>query len=195
MQDGIRKLNTERLDSLHTQIMNLHRLVDDLYELSMSDIGALNYQMSSIDINTVLNQCVDTFRDEYQEKNIEIQLRGNEQAQILNADSERLFQLISNLLSNSLRYTDANGETRIGVSAAGKELVLCFEDSAPAVPEEDLPRLFDRLFRVENSRSRETGGTGLGLAICRNIVEAHGGQITASLSELGGLKIQISFGR
>lgn len=195
MQDGIRKLNTERLDSLHTQIMNLHRLVDDLYELSMSDIGALNYQMSSIDINTVLNQCVDTFRDEYQEKNIEIQLRGNEQAQILNADSERLFQLISNLLSNSLRYTDANGETRIGVSATGKELVLCFEDSAPAVPEEDLPRLFDRLFRVENSRSRETGGTGLGLAICRNIVEAHGGQITASLSELGGLKIQISFGR
>ena len=90
-----------------------------------------------------------------------------------------------------MRYTDAGGKLRIRVIKRQEGIDLAFEDSAPAVDEGNLPRLFDRLFRVENSRSRETGGTGLGLAICKNIVEAHGGTISASASELGGLRIDI----
>ena len=192
LQDGIREVNDERLESLHAQIMHLHRLVNDLYELSMSDIGALNYQMTGTDLISILDQCIDSFRDEYANKNIELMLDAAHDQLRLQADGERLFQLFSNLLSNSLRYTNPEGRLRIKVRNNRGDIQLAFEDTAPAVDEDNLPRLFDRLFRVENSRSRETGGTGLGLAICKNIVEAHGGTIKASDSELGGLKIEIS---
>ena len=195
LQDGIREVNEERLESLHAQIMHLHRLVNDLYELSMSDIGALNYQLGETDLLSVLNQCIESFRDEYAARNIALTLECEADKLYMQADGERLLQLFSNLLSNSLRYTSDNGSLRVRIEGKRDAIKMAFEDSEPAVDESNLPRLFDRLFRVEDSRNRETGGTGLGLAICKNIVDAHGGDITASHSGLGGLKIEISFPR
>jgi two-component system sensor histidine kinase BaeS len=108
----------------------------------------------------------------------------------LSADPQWLSQCFRNLISNTLRYTDRGGRLRLSVARTGDTLALDFEDSAPGVSEADLPHLFERLFRVEASRSRAHGGAGLGLAICRNIVEAHGGRISASASPLGGLWIR-----
>ncbi len=109
------------------------------------------------------------------------------------ADRERLNQLFANLFENSLRYTDREGRLIIGLTRSGKNISIEFQDSAPGVREEELPRLFDRLYRVEASRSRTSGGAGLGLAICKNIVEAHGGEISAHSSPLGGLLVRITF--
>ena len=114
---------------------------------------------------------------------------------IFKGDKARLQQLFSNLLKNSLKYTDANGSINIELIAEANNLILNFQDSSPGVSAQDIPKLFDRLFRVESSRNRKLGGAGLGLAIEKNIVEAHQGSIAAKLSPLGGLWIMINLPR
>jgi two-component system sensor histidine kinase BaeS len=107
------------------------------------------------------------------------------------ADPDRLSQLYRNLLTNSANYTDSKGRLDITISREADKLVLNFSDSEPGVPEDELPRLFDRFYRVESSRNRHHGGAGLGLALCSNIVEAHNGTIQAQSSPLKGLTIRI----
>lgn len=97
-----------------------------------------------------------------------------------------------NLLENSARYTSDNGHVSIEVTDISDSIIIHVEDSDPGVPDASLPRLFERLYRVDKSRSRSSGGSGLGLSICKNIVEAHQGHITADHSELGGLRIIIA---
>lgn len=192
LQDGLREVNAVRLDSLHNQVMNLNRLVNDLYELSMSDIGALNYQMQVIDVVTVLDRSIASRRDEFAAKQIKLTFDSDADAVLVFADDSRLQQLFSNLLTNALRYTDAGGELRVTLQNQQSKLLITLEDSAPGVAASDLPHLFERLYRVDNSRNRKTGGTGLGLAICKNIVDAHEGSISAAASLSGGLKISIA---
>jgi two-component system, OmpR family, sensor histidine kinase BaeS len=191
LQDGVREVSKDRLQSLHSQIMNLNRLVNDLYELSMSDIGALNYQKQPVDVADVLQRSVDNYADEFNTMKISIDILCKHKLPPLLADQERLHQLFSNLLINTLRYTDAGGQLDIRLEETARDIVIIFEDTAPGVPDADIPHLFERLYRVEASRNRETGGTGLGLAICKNIVEAHEGKISAVRSEKGGLKVLI----
>jgi two-component system sensor histidine kinase BaeS len=104
-----------------------------------------------------------------------------------------LHQLFSNLLANSQRYTDEGGRVEVFAQQQGDKVVVEVQDTAPGVPDEALPHLFERLFRVDKSRSRALGGSGLGLSICKNIVEAHHGTITAGHSPLGGLSIRMEF--
>ena len=140
----------------------------------------------------ILNQTISLYREAFELKNIKLETnwtRGS-RFQVL-ADQDRMGQLYANLLTNSLRYTEENGKLEINVRQKKKSVEIEFNDSMPAVSDEDMTRLFDRLFRVESSRSRVTGGTGLGLAICKNIVEAHQGQISATKSAFGGLQIKI----
>ena len=106
-------------------------------------------------------------------------------------DPERISQLFGNIFKNSVDYTDSGGRIKISVKEKNENIVIIFEDSKPGVPEESLPKLFQRLYRVESSRSRSLGGSGLGLAICKNIVEAHGGEIKALKSDEGGLLIVV----
>ncbi|WP_213378919.1 ATP-binding protein [Allochromatium tepidum] len=106
---------------------------------------------------------------------------------LIQADAQRLSQLFRNLLGNSRKYTDPGGGLSIRLWRDTGRVVIDFQDSAPGVPVEDLPRLFERLYRVEGSRSRQTGGAGLGPAIARNVVEAHGGTITTQAAPQGGL--------
>ena len=109
----------------------------------------------------------------------------------VHGDGDRLAQLFRNILTNSLRYTDAGGRLQMDVVRNGDWVISSFEDSAPGVPAADLPHLLERFHRVERSRSRDTGGAGLGLAICERIVAAHGGQIEVRHGLLGGLGVQV----
>lgn len=193
VQDGIRKLSPQTLDTLHGEVMRLERLVGDLYELSMSDIGAMQYRKTDIDIREVLQQCMEAHRAQFSDKGMTLSLQPDVPSLLpVLGDPERLSQLFSNLLKNTLRYTNPGGQLQISIVTGDAGVQLNFQDSAPGVPAEALPKLFDRLYRVESSRSREHGGAGLGLALCKNIVEAHNGTIEARHSPLGGLWIAIT---
>ncbi|MGC1454069.1 MAG: ATP-binding protein, partial [Nitrospirota bacterium] len=191
--DGVRSITPERVRSLHAEVLRLNRLVDDLYLLSLSDIGALIYRKEHIDLAQVLSESLDTYRTEFGQKGINLRANISEAAPItVFADQQRLFQLFANLFENSLRYTDEGGELAVSLSPVNDFAIIEFQDTKPGVPDQYLTRLFERLYRVEGSRSRKTGGAGLGLAISKNIVEAHGGTILAHQSSMGGLLIRIT---
>lgn len=192
MQDGIRPANSENLALLYDKILGLSNLIDDLFELSLSDVGALSYHKQTISLAALVKTCVEHFQVKAQAAGLT--LKDNidvTQEYSIVADRERLQQLFSNLLENSIRYTDVGGEIQVGISTSDTKIFITIDDSAPGVAPEQYDKIFERLFRLENSRSRATGGAGLGLAICKNIVNAHQGKITAVSSALGGLQICI----
>ncbi len=194
MQDGVRPTDSAAIESLHGEAMRLHRLVDDLYQLSLADLGALTYRKQSLDPVAVLIEAVAEFRSALDRAQINVDNRVHSFPEgVISADRERLFQLYSNLLANVLKYTDPGGRLEIDAACENGRLILDIQDSAPGVPQDALSHLFDRLYRVEHSRSRATGGAGLGLSICRAIVDAHGGTIEAHPSKLGGVWIHITF--
>ncbi|APG27527.1 hypothetical protein A7E78_06540 [Syntrophotalea acetylenivorans] len=192
LQDGVRPQTPQSMSMLHGEVMHLSRLVEDLYQLALADIDALSCRKEPIDLSEILQQTADSFRGELVAHDVRLtcEFPAGKTVSML-GDDRRLRQLFSNLLENSLRYTDKGGELRIRMTTDGQRAVIHFEDTAPGVAEEKLERLFDRLYRVESSRSRNTGGAGLGLALCKTIVESHDGTIIARPSSLGGLRIEI----
>lgn len=192
LQDGIRQPNAQNLETLHAEAMHLGRLVNDLYELSMSDVGALTYKKVTVDPVGILTGTIELFEPRFAQKGLTLttDFSTAPSCSVL-ADPDRLQQLFSNLLENSLRYTDSPGQLEIRMDGTKTHVSFHFRDSAPGVSPAQLPKLFDRLYRGEESRSRAKGGAGLGLAICKNIVEAHHGKIDAVSSSLGGIEITI----
>ncbi|EXJ15047.1 ATP-binding protein [Imhoffiella purpurea] len=192
LQDGIRPLNRGSLDTLHADALRLGRLVDDLYELSTTDMGALGYRMEPTEVGEILGADIDAFRRRFEESGLRLEYRSSlEDPTFIHADGQRLSQLFRNLLRNSLQYTDAGGGLTVTIARQQDRILIDFQDTAPAVQPAALPRLFERLYRVDSSRSRHTGGAGLGLAIAKNVVEAHAGDIHASAAPRGGLWIRI----
>lgn len=191
LQDGIRPTTPEALKSLHAETLHLGHLVEDLYQLSLSDLGPLHYHKQPVDVAETLGETIIMYHTRYQFKDITLTTEIPRQAINIIADRARLHQLFSNLLENSLRYTDPGGTVEIGVEQHKNSIEIHLRDSGPGVPTAELDRIFDRLYRLEGSRRRSSGGAGLGLAICRNIVEAHNGRIAAHPSPLGGLWIMI----
>lgn len=192
IKDGVHQESPKVIDSLHTEILHIQNIVNDLYELSLSDVGALSYKKTDTNIYDVLSEAVEFYEDEFENSNIEVNLQNNLSSNpLIFADPNRLHQLFSNLLSNSLRYTDVGGKLNIDINYSDSKIHIDFYDSDPSVATADIPKLFERLYRVDNSRNRKTGGAGLGLSICKNIVSAHQGTIRAKQSTLGGLHIHI----
>ena len=193
LQDGVRPTTSDSIRSLHGEVLRLNRLVDDLYQLSLSDLGGLTYRKEEVDLAALIRTAIASYRSEFQDKGIVLDpLFAVDQVVPIFGDAERLGQLIANLMDNSLKYTDAGGRLAVGLNSEDGLAKLDLQDTPPGVDEDKLDRLFERLYRVESSRSRGAGGAGLGLAICKNIVEAHAGQITAKPSPLGGVWIQVT---
>ncbi len=189
MSDGIRPLDKEQLDSVRDEVKHLAVLVDDLHSLTMTDSGALAYKMAPVNFNDLLELAVESFTGPATEKGLELDFTEPERVIRLRGDERRLRQLLHNLLDNSVRYTDAGGKISIVLGDDGLQAQLHISDSAPGASKDECERMFERLYRMEASRNRNSGGSGLGLAICRNIIEAHGGQITAQPGPDGGLMI------
>jgi two-component system sensor histidine kinase BaeS len=198
VQDGVRTFDERTALRLHRQVIRLGQLVDDLRSSMREPQGAL--LSTAVFPLALLKDALDHTRDRFATRGIAVDRSAIDLVSawaqpIIDGDAHRLHQVFMNLLENTLAYTDPGGQLRVGVSVdggwSGNSLTLHFDDSAPGVPESEMPRLFDRLFRGESSRNRELGGSGLGLSICRAAIEAHGGTIDADASELGGLRVTI----
>jgi two-component system sensor histidine kinase BaeS len=190
LEDGVRPLTREALVSLRGEVSALGKLVDDLSQLALADVGALTYRNSRLDAAALLEQVLEGYRERFTQRGLALEPHCEGAVPVL-GDRDRLTQMLRNLLENSLRYTDAGGRVRVSARIDGAQAAIDVEDSAPGVPAEALPHLFERFYRVDSSRSRANGGTGLGLAISRSIAAAHGGDISAAPSPLGGLRVSL----
>jgi two-component system sensor histidine kinase BaeS len=191
LEDGVRRLDAQALQSLKGEVATLHKLVDDLYELSLADVGALSYRKTELDLREILDDTAGSFGERLRSSGLALQLDLPAEPLPAFGDARRLRQLFANLFENSCRHTDAGGALRLQARRDGRQMLIDLHDSAPGVRDEHLPRLFDRFFRVEGSRSRRSGGAGLGLSICQRIVEAHEGRIQAGPSPMGGLWLRV----
>ena len=192
LQDGVREVGAASLASLHQEVTTLGKLIDDLYQLSLADVGALTYRFADTDLGELLRSRAAAFRERLAARGIALETEIPEQPLLIVADEDRLAQLLGNLMENSQRYTAAGGRVRLTCRGTPAGVRIELEDSAPGVEPARIPQLFERFYRADPSRSRESGGAGLGLAICRNIAAAHGGSIEAAPSPLGGLKLTVS---
>ena len=195
IEDGVRSLDHASMKSLQAEVGMLSKLVDDLYELSLADVGALTYRKSECVLNDVLEESLAMFQERCNAAQLHIDMELPAQPLVLEADAKRLQQLFSNLLENAVRYTDPGGRVEIRASQEDDAVCVSIMDSAPGVDPQQLPRLFERFYRGEASRNRASGGAGLGLAICHSIALAHGGSLTADHSPLGGLWLNLRLPR
>jgi len=191
MQDGIRDINRDNIDSLYQEVLRLESFVEDLHILNKADIGALHYRKENQDLVVLLHEQIARHQARFDQASIALVFECDLQALRAWVDSTRMHQLMDNVLANSCNYTEAGGRTLVSLIAAGTHAVIRVSDTGPGVSDDALTHLFDRLYRAESSRNRETGGSGLGLAIAKKIAEAHQGRIWASHSDLGGVEICI----
>lgn len=192
LEDGVRKFDAKAITRLQKHAARLASLINDLYQLSLTDIGAMSYRKQECDLSEILEETSVSLQDKLTQAGLTLEQHISKEPLTVFADAERLQQLLLNLFNNSINYTEAPGQIKVALTKEDNAAVLTIEDSAPGVDPHLHEKLFERLYRAESSRSRETGGAGLGLSICRNIVEAHEGQIHISNSELGGLKITVT---
>ncbi len=191
IEDGIRTFDAASKKSLQDEVSRLASLVDELHELTIYDEDRQNYRFESFDVMAVLGDILASSRNRLADSGIELATNLPEKQIVVVADAEKLERVFLNLIENTIRYTDAPGKLSVSCRHSDDSVIVEFADSAPGVPLSKLSRLFDRLYRVDESRSRDTGGSGLGLAICKAIVNAHGGAIEALASELGGVLIRV----
>jgi two-component system, OmpR family, sensor histidine kinase BaeS len=191
LEDGVRTLDAQALRSLKAEVVTLHTLVDDLYELSLADVGALSYRKAELDLREIIDDTAGAFGERLRTSGLALQLELPAEPLPAFGDARRLRQLFANLFENSCRYTERGGALRLQARREGGQMLIDLHDSAPGVRDEHLPRLFERFFRAEASRSRRSGGAGLGLSICERIVQAHEGRIEARPSPLGGLWLRV----
>ena len=189
LQDGIRTLTPERIDSLHEEIIHIQRIVDDLHQLALSDLGALRYRFSECDVCSIIERIELHNERKLNEKSLSFSIKAQEDLPVIQADDDRLHQLFSNLMQNSLRYTNPGGEICVMIDHIDNTIVVRWQDSAPGIEKDSHGQLFNRLYREEASRNRAQGGSGLGLSIVQAITTAHQGSITTADSPLGGLEV------
>jgi two-component system, OmpR family, sensor histidine kinase BaeS len=178
-----------KLLPMQDELIRLTKLVSDLQQLSLAEAGKLTLDKKPTDISELLDRLTEMLRLETEEKGVNLIWHPKVNNAVIAADSHRITQVFYNLIGNAIRYTPAQGQVSIRLSAEqaateGGEVVVCIEDTGIGISAEHLPHLFDRFYRVEDDRSRHSGGTGLGLAIARQFVEAHGGRIEVE-SQIG----------
>lgn len=187
LQDGVRSPTPDHFAVMMRQTQALSRLVDELYQLARGDVGQLDYQKADCDLWPLLQDVLRGFEEKFRAASLTVGVGERPPRSMVYCDEARLRQVLVNLLENSVRYTAAGGRIEVRADNVGDELRVTVADSAPGVPEAMLARLGQRFFRVDGSRSRQSGGAGLGLALCRQIIEAHEGRLEFAASALGGL--------
>ena len=191
MQDGIRKATPEHLDAMMRQVSSLKKLTQDLADLAQADAQQLKCYFAEVNPWDVVLQEVDNFKSTFEQNHLEVSLSG--EGALLSLDRDRFKQIIVNLLGNCVRYTEQGGKIQIHTQQNEHEWVLYVDDSPFGLSDEQLARLGERFYRVDDSRTRSTGGTGLGLALSCKLAQALGGSLAFNHSPLGGLRCVLTF--
>ena len=184
--DGVLPATPETFQKIEQEADRLQRLVNDLQELSRVEAGAYKLELHPIQPESLIRMAYQRFERQFQEKNIALTSSVSPNLPSIQGDSERLLQVLTNLLSNAWQYTPSGGSVHVGASYESNEVVISVQDSGIGIPLENIPQLFTRFYRVDPSRSRQAGGgSGIGLTIARHLVEAHGGRIWAESKGAG----------
>ena len=178
ISDDDAEARTLFLPQIGDEIERMIRLVEDLLELARSESGTHVLRRERFDLGDLAASVVNTFAQRADAAGVELELEAPEEV-MLDADRGGLTQVVVNLLDNALRHTPAEGSVAVDVRREGTDAVLAVRDTGVGIPFADLPRVFERFYVVDRSRSREHTGTGLGLAIAKHLVEAHGGTLVA----------------
>ena len=176
--DKVVPLDEAEIANLYGQTRHLIRLVNDLRELSLAEAGQLPLEMVPVDLKMLIIETLQALEPLATEQRYCVERRDSHLAGIT-ADPMRIRQVLFNLLSNALRHTPDGGKITVSGKTHGENILLSVRDTGEGLTPDQLAAVFDRFYRADNSRSRETGGTGLGLAIVKAIVEAHSGKIEA----------------
>lgn len=177
------------LEACQRAARRMRTLVDSLLLLARFDSGQPELKRDSLDLSEIANESVELLRPLAEERQITL---GSETTPVpFVGDRERLGQVVTNLVSNAIRYNQEGGRVDVRVERSNGDVLLSVTDTGIGIPERDLPHIFDRFFRVDRARSRADGGSGLGLAICQSVVEAHGGQITARSEPQRGTTLEV----
>ena len=185
LQDQVIKPEPEVILSIHEETMLLSRLVTDLQDLSLAEAGQLHLQRVPVALEDILTTSINSLRLQAREKDIALCIEvPTRDLPLVEADPQRVGQILRNLLSNAIKHTPSQGEIYVSTQVVRQEIEVQVQDTGEGIAAEHLPSLFKRFYRADPSRSRATGGTGLGLAIVEKLVHAHGGRVRV-WSQLG----------
>ena len=184
LRDGVLKPDAQTLATIHQQVLHLSELVEDLRLLADTEAGDFILHRERGSLVEALRECVEGVRARAEAKGVALASRLPADAPPVSFDRIRIAQVVGNLLDNAIRHTPPGGSVTVEMEVVADAATVSIRDTGEGIPEEQLPFVFDRFYRVDPSRSRVTGGAGLGLTIARQLVEAHDGTIRAE-SEQG----------
>jgi len=192
VQDSVWPMNMDMINHFHSEIKYLAKTVNDLHALSIAESEGLILNMEKTCIGSIVTDAVTRFRERLKTAGIKLEIEPcSDKSLLAMADPHLLRTVLNNLIENSIRYTDSPGTLKVSCFKEKTDIVVILDDSYPGVPKEYQDRIFDRLFRVDSSRSRKHGGSGLGLSTSKVHIEAMDGMITAEDSPLEGVRITI----
>ena len=177
MQDGLAAPSPEIIASIHEEAMLLNRLIEDLQDLALAEAGQLRLQREVVALGAVIDQAVNALRHQAISKRLTLNVDLQPGLAPVTADSERVGQVLRNLLANAITHTPSEGRIEIRARSIGADVEVTVTDTGPGIAPEHLPFVFERFYRADDSRARSTGGAGLGLAIVKQLVEAQGGRV------------------
>jgi histidine kinase len=180
LMDGVLSATDETFGQIYQEADRLGRLVDDLQELSRVEADTFKLDLRPVAVADLVNAALTRLSRQYEEKGVALTSSLPADLPLVQADEDRVGQVLLNLIGNALQYTPAEGSVQISAVRHGDEVEIMVTDTGVGIPSEHLPHIFDRFYRVDRSRSRRAGGgSGVGLTIARYLVEAHGGRIWA----------------
>jgi two-component system sensor histidine kinase BaeS len=190
MIDGVWVPTPMRLKSCYEEIERLRFLVGDLEQLSEIESPQFQLQMQQQEISAIIRQCIEASKAAFVEKGVQLELSESTPVSVV-IDRQRFGQIMTNLLSNALKFTPQGGNVRVWIKEEQNNVTIVVADTGIGIKESELPYVFERFYRGEKSRSRQTGGAGIGLSIVKAIAEAHEGEIQIKSEEGKGTEVSI----
>lgn len=175
IMDGIIKMDDNRLKSIHDEILRLTRIVKDLEQLTQIEQLTNKLELTEFDVNELIKECLKSLEFKQLRQSVSVVL--NTSPLIIEADRSRIYQVLYNLILNAYNYSNENAKIEIDLTQLDKNIMIQIKDTGIGIPQESLPYIFERFYRVDSSRTRESGGSGIGLTIVKQLIEAHKGTI------------------